>query len=66
MLRFSLILTCFLMMGCSSAGPYVTNVSSNGDCGLVIEKGFVEYNYLLGTVSNKSNITTSTLKVCNE
>lgn len=37
---------------CSSAGPYVTNISSDGANGLNIEKCSVQFNAFMGTVSN--------------
>ncbi|TXL12589.1 hypothetical protein BMR05_14870 [Methylococcaceae bacterium HT4] len=37
--------------GCSTAGPYVTNISSDGNNGLNIEKCGVEMNGFTGTVS---------------
>ena len=47
--------------GCvSTAGPFVTNISSDGHGGLVVEKAMVEYNYWTSTVSTK-NVTTSTI-----
>jgi type IV secretion system protein VirB7 len=48
--------------GCSTAGPFITNVSSDGKGGLVIEKAMVSYNGLLGTLSTKDH-TTSTIQV---
>ena len=43
-----------LLTACSSAGPYVTNVSSDGDNGLNVEKCSVELNAFTGTISNHS------------
>lgn len=36
---------------CSSAGPYVTNISSDGNNGLNIEKCMVHFNSFTGNVS---------------
>lgn len=40
------------LTGCTTAGPYVTNISSDGRDGLNIEKCTVEMNAFMGTVSN--------------
>ena len=45
--------------GCSTAGPFVTNISSDGNGGLVIEKTYVQYNGFTGTVSNKDQSSTN-------
>jgi len=50
------------MIGCTTAGPFVTNISSDGNGGLVIEKAMVEMNGFTGTVTNK-NPTTSTIYI---
>lgn len=39
------------LTGCTTAGPYVTNISSDGDNGLDIEKCGVKLNAFMGTVS---------------
>jgi type IV secretion system protein VirB7 len=39
------------LAGCASqAGPFVTNISSNGDGGIVVEKCMVNLNRALNTV----------------
>lgn len=40
-----------LLQGCTTAGPYVTNISSDGNNGLNIERCFVYFNGVVGTVS---------------
>ncbi len=35
---------------CTTAGPYVTNISSDGDWGLTVEKCQVHMNAFMGTV----------------
>ncbi|MCU0652262.1 MAG: hypothetical protein MUC39_04910 [Candidatus Omnitrophica bacterium] len=45
------LLFLVVLAGCSSAGPFVTNISSDGRGGLNIEKQKVQYNGFLGTVS---------------
>jgi len=44
-------ITIFTLAGCTTAGPYVTNISSDGNNGLNIEKCKVELNAFLGVVS---------------
>lgn len=55
----SALLTSLLISGCSTAGPYVTNISSDGKGGLVIEKTMIEYNGLVGVVSQKNPSSTT-------
>lgn len=53
----------FFISGCSSAGPFVSSISSDGKGNIIIEKQKVEYNMLLGTVSTE-DLSTQTIKVC--
>jgi type IV secretion system protein VirB7 len=39
------------LSACTTAGPYVTNISSDGNNGLNIEKCAVKLNAFMGTVS---------------
>ncbi|HAL67484.1 MAG TPA: hypothetical protein DCP84_07395 [Pseudomonas sp.] len=39
------------LAGCTTAGPYVTNISSDGRNGLNVEKCAVKLNAFMGTVS---------------
>ena len=55
----SVLLVMFLA-ACTNAGPFVTNISSDGHEGLVIEKCQVHMNAFMGTVSN-DNCTTSNI-----
>lgn len=48
-----------VMGGCSSAGPYVTNISSDGQGNLIIEKNTAKFNSFTGTVSSGDNPTTT-------
>ena len=50
-----LLLSLGILFGCScsTAGPFVTGISSDGKGGLVIQKGYVEYNYMIGVIGNK-------------
>lgn len=51
-----------LLSGCSMAGPFVTNISSDGEGGLIVNKMMVEFNGFTGTVTNK-DMTTETIKL---
>ena len=52
------------LAGCTTAGPFVTNISSDGRGGLNIEKQKVEYNMFLGVVSN-TETTNSNIQLSN-
>lgn len=51
-MKLALLAAVIALVGCSSAGPYVTNISSDGANGLNIEKCAVQFNAFMGTVSN--------------
>jgi type IV secretion system protein VirB7 len=60
----SLALVGLLALGvsaCSTAGPFVTSISSDGAGGLTIEKNTIEFNYFTNTVSSGDNPTTTTI-----
>lgn len=48
-----------LLTGCSSAGPFVTSISSDGNNGLIIEKCDVKFDGFLGVISNENCRTTN-------
>lgn len=48
-----------LASGCTTAGPFVTSISSDGRGNLIVEKSMVQYNGFTGTVSNESTTSTS-------
>ena len=50
------------LAGCTTAGPYVTNISSDGRNGLNIEKCAVKMNAFMGTVST-TECTTQNLQL---
>ncbi|MNH20338.1 hypothetical protein D3C81_1564940 [compost metagenome] len=50
-LRFAALSLLVAVTGCTTAGPYVTNISSDGRNGLNIEKCAVKLNAFMGTVS---------------
>lgn len=47
---------------CTTAGPYVTNISSDGNYGLTVEKCSVHMNAFMGTVST-GDCTSQNLKL---
>jgi len=62
MVRALKIVTALLLLasgGCSSAGPFVSSISSDGRGGLNIEKQKVEYNWLLGVVTTTETTTSN-------
>jgi hypothetical protein len=46
-----ILVALVLLQGCTTAGPYVTNISSDGNMGLNVEKCAVHLNAFMGTVS---------------
>lgn len=60
--RLILILFILSLSACSTAGPYVTNISSDGANGLNIERCKVEFNHFIGYIST-GDCSTSTLKL---
>ena len=62
---WTVLLFSFVLMGCTTAGPFVTNISSDGRGNLIIEKTKVQMNSFMGTVSNE-NSSTSTIRVIPE
>jgi type IV secretion system protein VirB7 len=60
--RLAVAALALLATGCTTAGPFVTSISSDGRGGLIVEKSMVKYNSFMGTVSNE-NTTTTTIKL---
>lgn len=57
------LVICFIALnGCSNAGPYVTDVSFDGEGNLLVTKNVVTYNMFLGVVSNGDNPQTILIK----
>ncbi|MCF8036590.1 MAG: hypothetical protein K9K62_06940 [Desulfobacteraceae bacterium] len=56
----------FFLGGCSTAGPFVTNISSDGQGNLIVEKNTVRFNSFTGTVSSGENPTTTKLQMIPE
>lgn len=61
-LKAMLLLSVVLLAGCSIAGPFVTNISSDGKGNLIVEKGYAVNNPWSGTVGLRK-AGTSTVKV---
>ena len=59
------IVVCIIVSGCTTAGPFVTNISSDGQGNLIIEKSRVKMNAFMGTVSNEGG-TTTTIRIIPE
>lgn len=55
------VLAC-LLGACTTAGPFVTNISSDGNYGLNVEKCSVHMNAFMGTVST-GECTAQSLKL---
>jgi hypothetical protein len=62
--NFVFVCALVVLAGCSSkAGPFVTNISSDGAGGLIIEKCMAKFDPWMSTVNNDSCTSTSiTLK----
>lgn len=60
--RAAVAILALFACSCSTAGPFVTNISSDGKGNLVIEKSMVQMNAFTGTVSNVKP-TTTTIRV---
>ncbi len=58
----ALLLGCAAATSCSTAGPFVTSISSDGQGNLIIEKSMVKFNPFVGHVSNTKPSTT-TIKI---
>ena len=64
--RASIAFPILALAGCTSAGPFVTSISSDGNGNLVIEKNTVHMNAFMGTVSLGDHPTTQTIRVTPE
>lgn len=54
------------LTGCSTAGPFVTSISSDGKGDLVVEKNTIHINGFTGMVSMGENPTIQVVKVLPE
>lgn len=50
--RVFVVVSALVLSACTTAGPFVTNISSDGANGLNIEKCSVQLNTFTGTVTN--------------
>lgn len=50
-------------IGCSSAGPFITNISSDGNGNIIIEKGYVVHDGFLGVIYNGGKTTTTKIRI---
>ena len=62
--RILLAAMVLAVTGCTTAGPYVTNISSDGNNGLNIEKCAVKFNAFMGVVSTAA-CTSQNIKIRN-
>ena len=53
---------CAILSGCSTAGPFVTNISSDGRGNLIIEKNMARFNAFTGVLSLGEQPITSSIK----
>lgn len=49
-MRVLILALCIGLAGCSTAGPFITNISSDGKGGIVIEKAKARFNSFLGVI----------------
>ena len=54
------------LTGCSTAGPFVTSISSDGKGNIIVEKSYVHCNGLTGVISTGENPTTEVVRVVPE
>jgi len=52
-----------VLTGCTTAGPFVTNISSDGRGNLIVEKNTVHMNAFTGAVSSGETPTVQTIRV---
>ena len=57
---------CALLGGCSTAGPFVTNISSDGRGNLIVEKNTVHFNPFIGYVYLGNAPSSSSIKIIPE
>ena len=67
-IAFAVILLVAVIMfsSCTTAGPYVTNISSDGRGNLIVEKNTVHMNAFMGTVSSGDVPTTQVIRILPE
>ncbi len=55
-----------ILTGCSTAGPFVTSISSDGRGGLIIEKNTVHFNWITQVISTGDHPTSCNIKVAQD
>ena len=63
MKRLILATILLLATGCSTAGPFVISISSDGNGNLIVEKGYVMFNGWTGTIHNIENTKVTKIKL---
>ncbi len=61
-LLIALLAALLFVGGCTSAGPYVTNVAFDGQGNLVVTKNTVRFNWFFGTIHNGEYENTTVMK----
>jgi type IV secretion system protein VirB7 len=54
------------LAGCTTAGPFVTSISSDGKGNLIVEKNTVHFNAFMGTVASGDVPTTVVIHVVSD
>jgi hypothetical protein len=54
------------LSGCSTAGPFVTSISSDGKGNIIVQKSYVHCNGLTGVISTGENPSTEVIRVVPE
>jgi len=58
-----LLILCLIgLAGCSSAGPFITDIGYDGEGNLVVTKNMVVFNYFAYAISNGDNPQTIVIK----
>ena len=57
-----LLLGALLISGCTTAGPFVTDIAYDGEGNLVVMKNTVVFNWFFGTVSTGDKSQTVVIK----
>ena len=58
MKKYLFFILTILISGCSTAGPFVSNISSDGKGNLIIEKQRIEFNAFTGIASTQDTTNT--------
>jgi len=58
----TLLLAAMLVAGCTSAGPYVTDIAYDGEGSLLVTKNTVLFNWFFGTIGTGEHEQTIVIK----